>query len=1369
MPTGQPSSQPTVQPTAVPSSQPSLQPSSQPTTQPSAQPTSFPTCGYGSGGTAGDCYACPPGQYGSNRDLEGCETCPQGWYTSEPGQTECAQCTYPSYTLDAGQSECAAFCACWSRRQSFTAFVFIGGLFFFAALYGSMLEWRVVLMLVLPVTNMFSDFAYLTTETFMDTTFWLASLLCMVLPFSVFLARLCADGSWSALSYHPGNLLGALCGRGRETMPTIWLGRSIEGVPTYAGKKLLPRMLVNDGAMQLVLFGMYWVFLFVLQALTLVFYLLWVGVFFPLWLPVLVLGYFYYQTKVLSLRRSRDMWLGLWSGDRTRLWSPRSGVDYQWLLESITAEALLQSLPQAYIQYTNNVRRGQWSILGLISFGSSVLMVIFFLLYRVAAFCNPKLLPKKDDDDDPTPGKQYGDTPPGTPYPRPPSLRTPRGEVEMTPVGRDQHVQRALSSVSTLSEKVFTDTPEEQLWLLLLSNQRDLKMATLMRAYGLTTPQALIKSSGFTLDTLKKALKNSPGTVASDLKLFDKLCVDMQEKYPDGALTKMVKGAVAFASGASMRSTAGDAAPEKQGGMLAFLIPFLVRSEPKEPTATEGDNGGEGEAGAKAASADLAEFTVGEFILLMEPCWGPVHRFFAGLRGDALWLWYGPGAEGPEAPPTVLGRLNQSVSIRAAAVASAVTWAAVTVGTLALTVGTAVVAFASYIWAITASATAATWDNALWLALGAESGVESSEPVPDTLAGRLAQSTTRRVQRAAATMEAAPQTLHEWVAVPAYERVVVPFWLGLLCVGAALAAPFVYAGKEVHYILRGDEESTAEATEATPVTTDTLLGRLRISAHARWTVFVEFAAAAGYMVAYALWAVYAYLKAAVLQAYSDGMWIVRGNAPGDESSPPAPTTMRERLAESVTGKWVSLCHFAGGVASGTLAAAKWLYKGAKSCGTAMVERGRWLCFGEYYTGCGRAPDALLDRLMIVASCRWEELVWLVVGLATLCVAVLGAVASVLAATAENVRWLAVGDATENSGGSPGGEGQEPTVLGRLWRGVHTSITETYANARWLLYGYDDALDLSGMPERFVDSFTARWEWFVKSAQWLAGQIGMYTWWIAEAVVIGVSWLFSASVRAAVETWENAVWLVYGDFNAPESPLERCTQAAHARWLWFTAVVATGCAAMYGAIASCLERLVPTANVSEVTLTETPATPPEKTVLGRLQLSLNRSGAALSEMFCRPQPTPPPSPVIAVPMSAPSSPVPVKSDAEPSAPPLSPQPGGESGASAQAEEVRGTTGPAPVPDSPLEPAGEARVGLLERRSSGRGSFRGVSLSERRRTMQYTLDESGRAVPSDTNTGQSGGGQVGDDWDARSSHSSDFEDAGPGDWFYGSPEN
>jgi hypothetical protein len=594
-------------------------------------------------------------------------------------------------TLGSGSESCSAFCACWSRRLTFTAFVFIGGLFFLAMVYGAWIAPTAALLLALPVASVFSDFAYLVNETYYDTGLFAASMFSMALPFAVFLARLFADECWSALSYHPGNVVTAMCGGTSQDVPTLWLGKHVQGVPTYAGRRLLRGMQLNKGPLSLGAFVLSWAMFALLQIITLFLYILWVFLLFPIWLPVLLAGYFFYQTKVLALRRTQNAWIGLWSMNYAQLVRDvpvEESVDYVWLLESISADILLRALPQLFIQYWNNTRRQQWSMLGQISFLITAVLVIFYFLYKLLALCFPSLRPEGelDEEEDEDDEEETAHGSPGSHTPRRLSVvsrhrRNPSSEhgLEMTDLYPDdaanqQLVAKIASDVKYLTAKF--ESADKELWLLLVGDQPDLRAVTLMRAYGLVKPKGLTRCSDHNLQQLRALIagvsKEEQAEPENKLRgaHFDRLCVKMREENPEVGIVGMVKGAVAYVSG----RRDGDTIPPPQSGLFSYLVPMLVRSDSRAAVAIRQksrnlnlrelgdlDENDKGDGGGEDSPDSSAPVSFVDFLAECAVNWWQARaQGFTLFSANARWIFYGE-ADAPEgsegAAPGVRGVL----------------------------------------------------------------------------------------------------------------------------------------------------------------------------------------------------------------------------------------------------------------------------------------------------------------------------------------------------------------------------------------------------------------------------------------------------------------------------------------------------------------------------------------------------------------------------------------------------------------------------------------------------------------------------------------------------------------------------------------
>ena len=123
----------------------------------------------------------------------------------------------------------------------------------------------------------------------------------------------------------------------------------------------------------------YFFILLVLQFVFVISYVVWTMIFSPFLVFWLLLGIFFFQTKVIAIGRIWNFWFETWSGKQA--YSIDVIVDTSLLNESLLAEFMMETLPQLIIQFWNTQLIGAWSPVGYFSTMLSIL-IAFNGLYR---------------------------------------------------------------------------------------------------------------------------------------------------------------------------------------------------------------------------------------------------------------------------------------------------------------------------------------------------------------------------------------------------------------------------------------------------------------------------------------------------------------------------------------------------------------------------------------------------------------------------------------------------------------------------------------------------------------------------------------------------------------------------------------------------------------------------------------------------------------------------------------------------------------------------------------------------------------------------------------------------------------------------
>lgn len=217
-------------------------------------------------------------------------------------------------------------------------------------------------------------------------------------------------------------------------------------------------------------------------------------------------------------------------------------------------------------------------------------MVLLYIFYQIISYCYPKLRPQLQQVVIPT-------SPPNSPRSRI-SNNSEHG-LELTSIysQEDDFIPDRKEGIISLSDQVSALTnkfqgPEQELWMLLISNQKDLRMATLLRAYGLVKPKQLIRCSDHALTQLRALLLLETSNNSEEIKQlalhFDLLCVKMHDTYPDSRIMGIVKGVVAFASGKRTtttnkteggETTSPEVSTAPGARLYNLIVPLLLRND----------------------------------------------------------------------------------------------------------------------------------------------------------------------------------------------------------------------------------------------------------------------------------------------------------------------------------------------------------------------------------------------------------------------------------------------------------------------------------------------------------------------------------------------------------------------------------------------------------------------------------------------------------------------------------------------------------------------------------------------------------------------------------------------------------------------
>jgi photosystem II stability/assembly factor-like uncharacterized protein len=364
-PTVQPTRQPTVQPTSMPSSIPSSVPSSEPTTI----PTSVPTCSIGEmhDSTGVGCFLCNPGEYIS--ELGGsCEPCPKNTFSTQPGSTYCDDCPYPTATAFDGQTRCTVYN--FTISLAFTLTVLLSSFAFFVVCICCTDNRFVVLInLLFPTLDVFTDVAYLMTNDFYSYSLFLCAVVFVLYPLPMFVKTLMERSAYPHLWWSLDGIWWLSCDRDGDRIYFVKF-------PCFGetGRFPLLSCKMHHTLFALFLEGVVWVIAIVCQLLTLI---IW-----PLMLPVNILllflwfcvGVFLHMTKTITVGRVWSAWFRIWTNTDEHY--TEIDVDTEELNKCLQEEFYLETIPQVALQMVNNLLLKQFSPLAIFSLVFSFVMAL---------------------------------------------------------------------------------------------------------------------------------------------------------------------------------------------------------------------------------------------------------------------------------------------------------------------------------------------------------------------------------------------------------------------------------------------------------------------------------------------------------------------------------------------------------------------------------------------------------------------------------------------------------------------------------------------------------------------------------------------------------------------------------------------------------------------------------------------------------------------------------------------------------------------------------------------------------------------------------------------------------------------------------
>ena len=344
--------------------------------------------GYNKNGN-NECVGCSEGYYSTSGV---CEPCDAGTYSTTGSATSsstCSNCVYPLWTTDNGANKCTAVYL--NLPLTVQLCIFAGIFALFLAFLGNddPKIVPVLIILIFPLLDIFTDLAYLLSSKFYDVSIFILLILCFLHPLPLFLYLLIKHRAFPTAIYYAWWLSSS------TTAAEIADGRiSIaEGdhvpYPTIYGHRfsLVFVCETHHNVYALAFEMLTWCVAVLFQ----VFWLVLLPFALVLWL---VLGIFLHMTKLLAVSRIWNFWFYCWTA--TRDFEDVGGgiVDTKDLNHGLVVQFFLETAPQLILQATNNTLLDSWlsSPIVIFSFIMSVIMTLN-VIYQYAYHSKLKTTP----------------------------------------------------------------------------------------------------------------------------------------------------------------------------------------------------------------------------------------------------------------------------------------------------------------------------------------------------------------------------------------------------------------------------------------------------------------------------------------------------------------------------------------------------------------------------------------------------------------------------------------------------------------------------------------------------------------------------------------------------------------------------------------------------------------------------------------------------------------------------------------------------------------------------------------------------------------------------------------------------------------
>lgn len=240
------------------------------------------------------------------------------------------------------------------------------------------------------------------TVAYYSKTLFIISLLFLIIPHVVFIIKIYNLNSlpWGIFNYFPGynciysklsrrNLNGDnSIKKSHDNDDSIfWFSYDNDKDLTYFNNKIYEIGELNS-LPKLILFLIFAIILLIFQLIYIVIYIIWVIVIaLPLTIIWLLLGSYFYQTKILAIGSVWNFWFTKWSG--TNNFNITCDISIELLNESIFYEFVLESMPQLLLQCLNNEFNMKWNFITYLSIFFSISMTangiyryLYYMLYK---------------------------------------------------------------------------------------------------------------------------------------------------------------------------------------------------------------------------------------------------------------------------------------------------------------------------------------------------------------------------------------------------------------------------------------------------------------------------------------------------------------------------------------------------------------------------------------------------------------------------------------------------------------------------------------------------------------------------------------------------------------------------------------------------------------------------------------------------------------------------------------------------------------------------------------------------------------------------------------------------------------------------